>query len=152
MAHVEVRDNVIWTKHIHGDLKVRAVLEQLPAEGTMTLRVAGELGVWRKMRANATTGAHTPGLQPIGAAATRWRALYKAAKRDGGAVVDIEVPASSPADVDVVLSMPSLKLERASPEERRAAWEAIQDLWRTGGWRSDGAYGSRDELHEREQS
>jgi hypothetical protein len=149
MAQVEVRDRVMWTRHIHGDVGLQDALNELSAETTTTLRVAGELGVWRKMRANVTTGAPTPGLRPIGPAAIRWRELYKAAKAEGGAVVDIELAQSAPVSEQAEHEAPSLAWERASPQEQRAAWAAIKRLW-DAGWRSDAPYGPRDELYERD--
>lgn len=149
MAQVEVRDHVIWTKHIHGSRELQMTLDRLPAEQTLILRVAGEVGTWRKMRRNATTGAGTPGLQPVGPAASRWRTLYREAKRAGGALVDIEL-VQPLTESDPATFAPSRRRNGPTLEERAAAWEAIKELWRTGGLRSDAPYGPRDELHERE--
>ena len=147
MANVEVRDNVLWIKHIHGAGDLRSALEALPADATVQLKVDGEMGVWRKMKMNAHTNTPTPGLQPIGPAQKRWRELFRARHDNGGELVEIEL-----ADIGLALKLKaSEKQSTSSPTsiERAAAWEAIKDLWRTGGWRSDAPYGPRDELYDR---
>ena len=64
MAQVQVRDRLIWTKHIHGDAVLADRLEALEAGATVRLRVAGKTGLWEKVRA-APAGAATPGLKPL---------------------------------------------------------------------------------------
>lgn len=148
MANVEVRDNVLWLKHIHGDPHLRDQLESLPAESTVQLKVDGALGVWRKMKANARTNAATPGLQPVGPAANHWRSLFRDARGGDGVLVEIELK-----DFALIAKDRSRRSASAAsdvtPAERRAAWEAIKDIWRTGGWRSEAPYGPRDELYDR---
>lgn len=148
MASVEVRDSVLWTKHIHGAPQLRAALEGLAPETTVELRVAGAVGVWRKMKANGKTNAATPGLQPLGPAATHWREMFRESKISGGAVVDIEVVDPALSSRMTSQRLPSGDWEQASPAERKAAWEAFKALWGAG-WRSEAPYGSRDELYDR---
>src|SRR5262249_50456430 len=108
--------------------------------------VDGRIGTWRKMSRNATTGASTPGLQPLGDAGKHWRELFRMHKEDGGAVVEIELVSSETGPLPAVKA----RWEEASPDEREAAWEAFKAL-RQAGWRSDKPYGARDELYERDR-
>ena len=66
MAQVEVRDYALWIKHIHGSDALRRKLEALEPDQTVRLRVDGEAGVWKKMKANKTGRSNVPGLTPIG--------------------------------------------------------------------------------------
>ena len=143
MAQVEIVDNVMWTKRVHGSPELRSALEALPPEATVRLKVAGRIGFWRKMARNSTTGAATPGLRPLGEAAGYWRQLFRAHKATGGTVVDVEM-VSSESDAS---PQPSDRWERASVPEREAAWQAFKAL-RHAGWRSEKPYGPREELYE----
>jgi len=147
MARVEVSDYVLWTKQVHGDEHLRRRLEMMEPGQTITLRVDGVTGVWRKMRANATGGYKVPGLTPIGEAKAAWGELYRRHKPVGGAVVDLAIAEGATAAND---ADDTSRLEWATDSlaEREAAWEAVKASW-TAGWRSDGPYGSRDEWHER---
>jgi hypothetical protein len=145
MTKVEVKDSVLWTKHLHGDAELRARLESLRAGDVIQLRVDGEVGEWRKMQDNSTTGKPTPGLAPIGPAALRWRELFRANKASGGIVVGVE---AIEAD-GVSRSAAPANWEDANEMEREAAWEAFKAL-RNAGWSSEGRTLTRDELHERE--
>ena len=63
-AQVEVRDHVLWVKHIAGASDLKAWLEQIPAGASVRLRVDGVAGDWRKM-ADGTDGRSTPGFKPV---------------------------------------------------------------------------------------
>jgi hypothetical protein len=148
MGQVEVKDYALWPKHIHGDEEIKARLLKLPPESTIRLRVAGADGVWRKMSRYKTSGRETPGLSPVGPMQAIWGSLYKRAQGAGGMLVDIEIIETP----DIPASQaPLANWEMASGEERTAAWEAYKALW-SAGWRSDGAYPRRDELHIRDAS
>jgi hypothetical protein len=153
MAHVEVRDYALWTKHVHGDDELRARLESLKPEQTVTLKIAGEEGLWRKMSAYRTSGNPTPGLTPIGPMQTRWGEIYRRFKSQGGGLVEIElvdaVGGPGPSASETGESGLRRRWEQASPAEREAAWEAFKAL-RNAGWSSGGRKLTRDELHERE--
>lgn len=148
MAQVTVSDYALWIKHIHGDDSLRRHLDDLPPEATVVLRVAGKEGVWRKMSAYRTSGRKTPGLSPLGPAQSLWKSLYAKHKREGGAVVEIELVSNSrrsPADATDERAVAST-WERAPEVERQAAWEAFKAL-RKAGWRSEGPYGTRAEWY-----
>jgi hypothetical protein len=81
----EVRDYVIWAKHVHGDAALRDELLALEAGALITLAVDGRVGTWVKM-SNGKTGAPTPGLKALGAARDHWHDLFRNRR---GAVVEI---------------------------------------------------------------
>jgi hypothetical protein len=143
MTKVEVKDTVLWIKSIHGNAELRARLESLRADEIVQLRVDGEAGEWRKMKDNSTTGKPTPGLAPIGPAALRWRELFRANKASGGILVDLE--AVEPSGDRTARPR---NWEDADETQREAAWEAFKAA-QNAGWRSDGPYPSREELHQR---
>ena len=158
MAHVNVSDYALWIKHIHGDDELRSYLDALAPDATVSLRIAGEAGVWRKMSAYKTTGRPTPGLSPLGPAQALWKELYKANKARGGIVVEIELVSERAGAVgsedggdgrNAGAPAVAATWERAPQAERAAAWEAFKAL-RTAGWRSDGPYGTRDEWYAEE--
>lgn len=88
MSVVEVRDYVLWPKHIYGDAALRDELLALEAGTVITLNVAGVVGTWTKMAAGKN-GAPTPGFRALGQARTHWHGLFKL---DRGAVVPIRKP------------------------------------------------------------
>lgn len=75
IAMVEVRDFVIWVKHIHGNSKVRESLDKLDAGELIELRVDDCRGIWEKMN-EGKDGRPTPGIKPIGRAREKWHTLY----------------------------------------------------------------------------
>jgi hypothetical protein len=85
---VEVRDYVLWPKHIHGNAALREELLALEAGAVVTLSVAGVVGTWAKMAAGKN-GAPTPGFKALGQARSHWHGLFQ---HDRGAVVPIRKP------------------------------------------------------------
>ncbi len=157
MAQVEVSDYVLWTKKVHGDEELKRRLEMLEPGETVTLRVDGTTGVWRKMRANATGGYGVPGLTPLGQAKSAWGELYRRHKPSGGTVVELAAVdeenrgfAEGPAAFISAGAASGAVWASPSEADREAAWEAVKASW-SGGWRSDQPYGSRDELHDRDR-
>ncbi len=65
MSVVEVRDYVLWPKHIHGNASLRDELLALGAGALVKLVVDGFEGTWVKMD-DGKTGAPTPGLKALG--------------------------------------------------------------------------------------
>lgn len=148
VAKVEVRDRVLWTKHIHGDDDLRGRLQSLPAGASVRLKVADQVGYWRKMNDNRTTGKPTPGLSPIGPMLPTWGDLFRANKDRGGTVVDLEwVPETGQAG-DTLVARPMDRWEVPGAVEREAAWAAFLRIAKEGGWRSEEPYGPRDELYD----
>jgi len=75
-ALVEVRDAVLWCKHIRGSGVLRDSLLALPEGASVELLVDGQRGTWEKMR-NGRDGRPTPGLKPHGAARADWQDLSR---------------------------------------------------------------------------
>jgi hypothetical protein len=146
MATTTVSNYVIWARHIHGDPQLVARIHELWAGQTIELAVDGVQGTWRKMD-NGADQRPTAGVRPIGAARAAWRSLYK--RRRGEAVTIREMAAQAGvAEADrrrPLLFPPLAKTE----DERRAALERLLNGWRLG-YRSDGSYGPREELYDRE--
>lgn len=148
MARVQIRDTSLWTKHIDGDPELRRRLEALPPGEKIWLRVDGKRGRFEKMRA----GPHGPmqGLKPVDETRELWREIYP---KKAGQRVDLKVeddlppPPSAPASPPAALPA-AAEWAAASDAEREAAWNAFKALTKAG-WRSEGAGGGRDELHER---
>ena len=149
MANTTVSDYVIWAKHIHDDPElVQRVLAMWAGE-TIQLEVDGVRGTWRKMD-DGSDGRPTPGLRPIGAAKEGWLSLFQ---RGRGEVVSLKVIEFNPgvaeaseAERRAKLLFPPLGKTEA---ERSAALRRLLEFYKLG-YRSDGPYGPRDELYDRE--
>jgi hypothetical protein len=140
-AHTEVRDYVIWSKHLHGDLRLPARIEALEAGETIELEVDGVPGTWRKMD-QGKDGRPTPGIRPLGSAQAFWRDLYRSRR---GAVVSVALAAERDGARRASVLFPALG---RTAEERQAALEALLAM-QGQGWRSDGSGFDRDEAHDR---
>jgi hypothetical protein len=79
----EVRDVVLWAKHIYGDVALKERLLGLAAGEIAPLVVDGFAGAFVKMQ-DGKDGRPTQGFKPIGEARARWRQLYR--ERRKGAV------------------------------------------------------------------
>lgn len=135
-ARTVIRDYVIWSKHLHGDLSLPARIEALDAGETIELAVDGVPGTWTKM-ARGKDGRPTPGIRPVGSAQAFWRELYE--KRRGK-----EVSVRPIAD-DKPVIYPALA---RTPEEREAAIDRMLALSGQG-FMSDGTPWTRDDANER---
>jgi hypothetical protein len=149
MATTIVSDYVIWATHIHGDPALRERIHALWAGQTIELEVDGLRGTWRKMD-DGSDGRPTPGIRPLGAAQTAWRALYGA--RRGEQVTIREADAQHGGVAETTRTAPQGPLiypaMAKTPEEREAAFQELMNAWREG-WKSDGTKMTRDEMHER---
>lgn len=85
MSVVEVRDYVLWPKHIHGNAPLRDELLALGPGALVKLVVDGVEGTWVKMD-DGKTGAPTPGLKALGIAREHWHGLFRERR---GAVVEV---------------------------------------------------------------
>lgn len=140
MATVDVCDFILWIKRVRGDHTLREQLTALEQGEVVQLRVAGEVGPWRKMK-DGPRGP-TAGLQPIAESKTHWHALY--GSRRGEAVEVVLANDEQPRPPATIPDDWSL----ASKAERDAAWEAFKAL-AMAGWRPEQLATSRDDLHER---
>ncbi|HEY2709394.1 MAG TPA: hypothetical protein VGI95_15195 [Caulobacteraceae bacterium] len=149
MATTTISDFVIWTKHIHGDPELTGRIHALWAGETIELEVDGVRGVWRKMDDGAD-GRTTPGIRPIGAMQVVWRSLYKRRRGEAVSLRALEarggVSETAPDEARSRLLFPPLG---KTEEERRAALRSFLDFAKLG-YRSEGPYGPRDELYDRE--
>ena len=73
---VEVRDHVLWTKHIRGDYALTATLDALSERSSIDLEVDGCRGTWQKMD-DGRDGRPTPGIKPLGPARLHWHDLFQ---------------------------------------------------------------------------
>lgn len=73
---VEVRDSVLWTKHIRGDDALTATLDALSERSPIDLEVDGVRGTWQKMD-SGRDGRPTPGIKPLGSARLHWHDLFR---------------------------------------------------------------------------
>ena len=138
MTHTTISDVVIWAKHLGGAPRER-ILALRPGELLM-LKVDGVPGSWRKMD-DGRDGRPTLGVRPMGPAAELWRRLYRERR---GQIVAVEI-----ADASNRAPIPICPSPATSEAERQAAIESFLGLAGQG-WRSDGPYGPRDELYDRE--
>jgi predicted nuclease with RNAse H fold len=83
---VEIRDHVLWIKHIRGNPSLQSELLDMREGDTVVLRIDGLIGAWIKMR-DSKSGASTPGLKPTDRAQDHWRTLFEVRR---GATVEIE--------------------------------------------------------------
>lgn len=88
MSVVEVRDYVLWPKHIHGNVDLRDELLALDAGAIVKLVVDDFEGTWVKMD-DGKTGTPTPGLKALGNARLHWHGLFREQR---GAVVEVRKP------------------------------------------------------------
>lgn len=132
-ARTVIRDYVIWSKHLHGDLSLPARIDALEAGESIELAVDGVPGTWTKM-ARGKDGRPTPGIRPVGSAQAFWRDLYE--KRRGKEVSVRPVADDKPVIHPV-----------GTPEDRMAAIDRLFAL--SDGWRSEGPKMTRDEMNER---
>ncbi|PWK63881.1 hypothetical protein [Aminobacter sp. AP02] len=73
---IEIRDDVIWAKHLRANPALYNTVLNLAPEETINLSVDGIFGKWAKMRTGAD-GRSTLGLKPVGAMATVWQRLQE---------------------------------------------------------------------------
>jgi len=84
---LEVRDNVIWASHIHGNSPARETILTLDAGDVIKLSIDGHSGAWVKM-ADGKDGRPTNGMKPIGPNKEYWNRFYVERRGD---LVDIAV-------------------------------------------------------------
>lgn len=74
MPLVEIRDYVLWVKHVHDDEALKNKLDKLSAGDLIELEVNGYRGMWKKMD-DGKDGRPTPGIKGLGSAKTHWHEL-----------------------------------------------------------------------------
>ena len=71
---VEIRDHVLWPKHIINCPELQAELIDLNEGEVVGLVVDGFRGMWEKMR-DGKDGKPMPGMKPVGKAKEHWHSL-----------------------------------------------------------------------------
>lgn len=94
MARIEVRDSVMWLKHLRGNESLRSRLVDLGEGSRVELEVDSFRGTWEKMR-DGRDGRPTPGLKPQGPARAHWQGLYER-KRGSEVTVSLVDEGTSP--------------------------------------------------------
>lgn len=141
-ARTEVRDYVIWSKHLHGDPALQARIETMAPAEVLDLEIDGVKGSWRKMD-QGRDGRPTPGIRPLGSAQDFWRDLYRSRRGD---VVSVALASDAPSAAQrAAVIMPALG---KTEEERQASLDALL-AFAGQGWMSDGAPFDRDDAHQR---
>jgi hypothetical protein len=151
MAQTEIKDHVIWAKHVHGDAGLAARIVAMRAGEVIVLSVDGVTGRWRKMD-DGKDGRPTAGLRPLGDAAEHWQALFQDRRGD---VVEVEI-AHSNEGVAALWDQRGMseeqtayragKIERADPIWKETAFEALLGGGRHG-YASDEAWRKREEFY-----
>ena len=73
---VEIRDDVIWAKHLRESPALYKAVVDLPDGETISLAVDGIVGKWARMR-TGRDGRPTLGIRPVGAMATVWSRMQE---------------------------------------------------------------------------
>ncbi len=76
MLILEIRDDVIWMKHLKRDRELYAAVSDLADEETITLRADKIVGKWARMK-TGRDGRPTYGIKPVGAMARVWAGMQK---------------------------------------------------------------------------
>lgn len=76
MGSVEVRDSVIWIKHIANSSSLIKMLADLSSEEGVELKVDGFVGTWERMK-DGKDGRATLGIKPKGDAKNKWEKLER---------------------------------------------------------------------------
>ncbi len=81
MSFVEVRDQALWVKHIHGNKSLQDRIRAMQEGELIELKVNGVRGMWERMKDSGDGGA-MPGIKALGEARSRWHELRS--ERQGG--------------------------------------------------------------------
>lgn len=74
--NMEVRDDVIWFKHLREHQAILAAVQGLAEGQAIMLKVDGVVGKWVRMR-SGKDGRPTFGIKPEGAMAKTWAGMQK---------------------------------------------------------------------------
>jgi len=116
---IEIRDDVIWAKHLKGDPTLYKQIVELKDDEIIKLKVDGVVGAWAKMK-TGSDGRPTLGIKPVGAMASVWARLQK--RR--GDKVRIEWP----EDDDPFLRLADTTFEEWYSAEDEEAFGELQPL------------------------
>ncbi len=117
---IEIRDNVIWAKHLKRDPSLHDEIVALGENEILRLRVDGIVGTWAKMR-SGSDGRPTLGIRPVGAMASVWARLQK--RR--GEKVRLERPSDAP---DPLLELADRTFEEWYSAEDEEAYGELRPI------------------------
>jgi hypothetical protein len=153
MGLVVIKDDVIWFSHVSDDPPLLHRLMSLTDGEKIRLELDGIDGDWVRMAAGSD-GRPTLGIKPCGVMSDVWKAYYRDRK---GQTVRIKAaaaarpPRAQLGEASAVFVRDDAKslFETATQAERDAAFQALMDMGKLG-YKSDGPYGSRDEIYDRD--
>jgi hypothetical protein len=117
---MEVKDNVIWAKHLQSDAGLHAAVLNLKEDQKIRLSVDGIVGDWVKMR-TGKDGRPVQGIKPSGAMVAVWDRLQK--RR--GEKVRIDRPDREP---DPTLQLADLTFQEWYTAEDEEAFGELRPL------------------------
>jgi len=117
---MEIRDNVIWAKHLRPDTKLQTAVLDLKDDETIKLSVDGIVGDWIKMR-TGKDGRPVQGIKPSGAMIAVWDRMQK--RR--GEKVPVDWPESAP---DPALQLADLTFQEWYTAEDEEAFGELRPL------------------------
>jgi hypothetical protein len=115
MAHLTIRDNAVWAKHIEGDPEIVRRILALPQNAPITLVIDERPVRFRKMRDGAD-GRPTPGIRPDPSFKSFWDAMQE--RR--GETVSVRLEGGPPLVDPYLASVQTLLSEWTSPEDAEA--------------------------------
>ena len=117
---IEIRDDVIWAKHLKRDPSLYDEIIALEDNEIIRLKVDGIVGTWARMR-RGTDGRPTHGIKPVGAMASVWARL----KKRRGEKVRVERPGEEP---DPLLRLADQTFEEWYSAEDEEAYGELRPL------------------------
>jgi hypothetical protein len=117
---VEIRDDVIWAKHLKSSPELYNAILRLDEEEIISLSVDGIVGKWAKMK-TGKDGRPTQGIKPVGAMAEVWKRMQ--ARR--GEMVSLNRPDE---EADPWLKMADTTFDEWLSAEDEEAYGALQPL------------------------
>ncbi len=117
---MEIRDNVIWAKHLQTDTRLQAAVLRLKEDQKIKLSVDGIVGDWVKMR-TGKDGRPVQGIKPSGAMIAVWDRLQK--RR--GERVRVDWPDSQP---DPILQLADVSFQEWYSAEDEEAFGELRPL------------------------
>lgn len=117
MTSVEIRDNNLWVKHIHGGARLRDRILSLKPGELIELEVAGVVGAWEKARLGKD-GRAQDAIKPVG----NMKKVWDRFQSRRGEIVEIREVRTADTYLSAVSDL--LADEWTSPEDE----EAFRDL------------------------
>ena len=120
MVLLEIRNNVIWAKHVRRDTRLYETVMSLPEFETIRLSVDGIKGDWQKLKRGSGGHAAT-GIKPVGSMAVVWK-RWRARR---GEKVPVELPGN---DAHPILRAAEQTFDDWRSAEDEAAYGELRPL------------------------